>query len=438
MRKTRREFLRAQGKPLMAILSESGAPREWLRESAWTFLGVLLSRGSALILSIAAARMLAAADFATFALAQNLQVGSTVLLGLGFGNAMAKYVGQDWASSPESGARTMHWVRTKGLVAGAAIAVGLGLASRPLASAVFGETSLWWLVGLCALAALGNAQIGILNSAYAAIVHMRSYSGIVSKTAVVILPILVGAAAMGGLNWLLVGWTISFLVTAAILTKALRERVLATVGGPLPSTATLGPQGFQRFVLMAGAANILVYPMHVVAVGLLRHSHGSEAASVYQVCVLWMTALTLFPGTLANNLVAAVARDTSEHSRGTRLSRAALKVMAGLAAAVALLGLASAPIISAAYGRIMTGQWPSLALIAVAAAATTLTGGVWPTLMVTRGAHSQLRLNGVFAASYVLSALLLVPKHGVAGAALACVIGSALQAAAAFGSLRLR
>jgi len=212
----------------------------------------------------------------------------------------------------------------------------------------------------------------------------------------------------------------ALIVAYAASTGAIREwRVRAREAGRLLS------EGWP--LLLSGMAIMLYMRIDVV---MLEASAGLEAVGIYgaatRLSEAWYFVPTAVAAAMAPSITAAHERDTAAYLASVRRLLGFLAAIA-LAAAVAL-SLLSAPIVSALFGREFAASAPVLAVHAWAGVfvALGLGQGTWNVCEgLTRLA--LVRTLGGAVMNIVLN-VLLIPRFGALGAALATVVSYAVSA----------
>lgn len=275
------------------------------------------------------------------------------------------------------------------------------------------------------LLALGRLLVGPLTNLGRAVLHLAVLATLAAA----------GALGLAGAVLAYGGAQLAAAATAAAL--VFRER--------RPGAAPAGPEPGLRRVIgrtlragWVGQLSSVASLLHLrLDLALVAAWHGAAAVGVYSVAVLVGELLWLLPNALQPVMVfAAGARggaDAGERDRDRLAARAVRIGLATTAVAAAGLALFAKPLLTLLFPPAFAGAVPALRAllpgIVVFAAGSVLAGN-----FIGRGRPAwNTQASGVTVAVNVVAGLLLIPRHGIVGAAwastLAYAVGSALMVA---------
>jgi len=419
--------------------SVHGGLRRWLRESAWSLLATVLGRGSALIVSIAVAGHLGSAEFQRFAIAQNLQLGLFSAAALGLGVVATRFVAKA-VTEKRSALAEVHALSAIGWFTGVGmilLVMGVNALTNGLvARTVFGEVETGWILLLCSLTAAAMVHVGTQAGAFAGLRRFRAYSMVQAAAGGVGLI----AQLIGLWNWglagLLIAWFASTTLMAAIGQWALIRLLPAghVAGTAIRQTA----RHLVPWVLLAGLANVLVYPMHTLIMVMLRIQASPQEAATFQVALLWLTLLGLIPSVMGSALMPAVVEQPG-NKRGEGLDLGSAVRVSAIVSLVILAGsMIGAPLLAWAYKATLTGALAVLWMAGVAAALMATSALLGTLLAALADVRLTVLLSATWAGTYLITSCFWVPHWGAFGAVAACAVAYAVHAAASYRILAPR
>jgi len=396
----------------------------------WSVSGSVLARPLTILGSILVARVLGKAGFGQVGIIQSTAGVFTSFAAFGLGATSAKYVAQLRRSDPARAGRIMALAAMvaamTGVVAAIALAGGASwLASRTLAAPhLAGELRISAI--LVFFVALNSAQMGALSGLEA----FGTSTGTTALSALLMLPLLVIGAHLGGVRGCVWGLGASQLANWLLLHLALR-RVCVAAGVPFVLRGCWSERGIlHTFSLPTFLCSVLVVPTTWICNTFLVNMPGGYAEmGLYNVANQWRAAILFLPGTLNGVMLPILANLHGE--KNMRSYRKVVMLNLGLAAAVTggvaiVIGLLS-PWIAAAYGRdFQDAEWTivMMAACAVLMAVNDVAGSE----MASRGAvWVGVVLCVLLSIALVLLSWWLVPAYGARGLAGAALLGYALH-----------
>ncbi|MGH3851296.1 MAG: oligosaccharide flippase family protein, partial [Pseudonocardiaceae bacterium] len=251
---------------------------------------------------LAAARLLGAAGFGHFALAQSTAGLGAALVGFGLPLTATRLVAAYRVQQPYKAYQFWHRMATVtivGAVVSGLMAVG---ASRPIATLVFGSASesalamgtAWWLVGMT----VNNFSQGALMGTERFRVTAR-WS--IVRTATVAIFLLVGLAAGGAASAVIACAVAESVVAVPMLTHTRRLlRPPRTAAPELVVTADFGE--IFRTAIPVWGSTLSLQPALWFAQFLLAHSpYGYRSVGVFALAQRALLAVVLVPGSVATS-----------------------------------------------------------------------------------------------------------------------------------------
>ena len=264
---------------------------------------------------------------------------------------------------------------------------------------------------------LGQARVRVWNA-------IQALSPFATLAGMLVLVVGLG----GGVRAAVVAWTLAHVVTAAFALGVSRDLWL-----PLARPVLLDAHGrtLLRLALAMGAVQVVTLIGYRAELFVLEFSDGVSAVGIYSIAMQAAEALWLIPAAIATAITGTVVHDDEAGARGL-VRRSALKGLAYTGAAAVLVGGAGTWVIPLLFGEDFEGAARPLALllpgVVLYAPVTVLV-----VYFSVRHARPHLSLAVAVAAAVVTTALalVLIPRHGVEGAAVASAAGYAAGAALA-------
>jgi O-antigen/teichoic acid export membrane protein len=245
--------------------------------------------------------------------------------------------------------------------------------------------------------------------------------------------LLIVAGLHGGLRGAVLAWTLAHVVTAVYALVATRN-----VWQPLPLRRLL--EFFNRplaqLALTMGAVQVVNLISYRIELFVLDRDRGIGQVGVYSIAVQTAEMLWLVAGAIATAVTAPCLHDAEEQA-ASLIARSAAKALAYTAIVAVAVGAIAPYLISPLLGHSFAGATQPLRLllpgIVVYAPVTIL-------IVYLSVRHGKPRLS--LAVSVVgmivtlAAALVLIPRHGASGAALASTIGYVAAAVLAWAFLQ--
>ena len=224
----------------------------------------------------------------------------------------------------------------------------------------------------------------------------------------------------GGVRAAVVAWTAAHVLTAGFALLVTRDLWL-----PVDRPALLDEHGrtMLRLALAMGAVQVVNLIGYRVELFVLELYDGVAAVGIYSIAMQAAEALWLIPAAIATAITGPTVHD-DEVDATKLVTRSALKSLLYTGAVALLVGLAAPFLIPLLFGADFDGSARPLALLlpgVVAYAPVT----VLVVYLSVRHARPHLSLSVSVVAAVVTAALafVLIPRHGVEGAAVASAVG---------------
>ena len=390
----------------------------------WSLVGLVASRGLALVANVIAARLLGRPGLGELDMVLNTVSFAGVFAGMGVGTAATRQVAQMRAAQPARAGRVIAYATILALVAGTLMAVALALAAPWLARSVLAAPhlapALRHASPLLLLGALAGAQQGSL----AGFESFKATAAAGAVAAVVYLPLMVLGVSAAGLDGAVAASVASLAVTVtlnqvALGRRAAREGTRIQAGGCLAE----GP-AVLAIAVPALCSALLVAPVEWAARTLLVHGPGGYAElGAYNVGNQWYGVVMFIPMVLAQPLLPVLSeawtRNGAAECRRTLVL--AMRVNAFVVLPIVLAGCLASPLIVRIYGPAFEGAWPPLALMLVTAGAVAVQWPIGVFLTAAGRLWYGTAMNVCWAALYLGLTWLLADRGaaGLAGARLA-------------------
>ncbi|MDQ5821900.1 MAG: hypothetical protein M3540_10700 [Actinomycetota bacterium] len=323
-----------------------------------------------------------------------------------------------------------------------------GLDLRRLVHRAFALALLLGVAGGAVIAGWGNLQrgIGVELAAIGAValvpnVIWQSVSGVLLGLGEVRLwnwiqalpPLLtlVGMLALvvaydGGVRGALIAWTLAHAVTAAFALVATR-RVWSPIG-----LDELLDVALARLAITMGAVQVVNLISYRVELFILDRYRGIGAVGIYSISMQAAEAIWLVAAAIATSITALAVRGDEQGARRL-IARSALRGLAYTAAVAVVVGLAAPFLIPVLFGDDFRHSARPLAFLLPGIVAYAPVSILVVYLSVRRG-RPRLSLMVAIAGMVVTAgaAVVLIPRHGASGAAVASTIGYVVGGALAW------
>lgn len=420
------------------LLSKSWLPiagdsirARFARAAIWSLCGAIVSQLFSSVSSIMAARLLGRESFGEFGMIQSTVALFSWVAGLSLGMTATKYVAALRTSAPH---RAAHVIL---LTCGASFAVG-SIASVLLfitAGSVAGHINAPHLMPLlrtsCPLIVL-TTVFGTQCGALAGFEDFRGIASITLNRSIATLPVLVGFTLLWGLSG-----SVGALVMTAAFGVILSSRTLLQRCNS--DNVRLDPKGLFRempvlwkFSMPAFLSGSLSAPLLWAASAVLANSpQGYGQLGLFNAAHQWKAVVVALPAVITQPLLPMLTRLQITHDRRyVKLLVANIAFALSTAFVIAILIVAAAPWLRAAYGEQFRAMFPVLAPL-LAAAIVSAAGAVVVQAMASTG-HMWLGcgLNCVSGCAFILTCIYWAPRFGALGMGYAVLVSHILHAAA--------
>jgi O-antigen/teichoic acid export membrane protein len=386
----------------------------FLRSSAVVFGGFGVARLLGFLFSVAAARLLAPADYGRMAYALAVAGVAAVLLNAA-PTGLSRFLVRADGDRPEQESWWTNWLAVVGVLL--AVSLGVGVAGGAAAG-----LDGWMLLGL----AVNLAGVAVLET-YRELQRGLGRFGLQALHYVAAnllqLALVVVAARLGWRSpalFVLVYGAASPLALLAIV--PFRPLGLRLRRGALSRERMLDVLRFVRPLLVESCCYAVWFGGDVILVGRLL---GPAQAGVYAAAKAVANGFVLVPLVISFVYLPRVARLAERHLAGSLLRVLALTALLSLPPAIAVLALAR-PLVRLLFGAGYVGAAAPLAVIAAGMAVSGFRGAL-------AGLWVGLGRPGVAAVSMLAFGLPLIPRWGLTGAAAAFAAGAASQVLVAAG-----
>lgn len=401
-----------------------------LRAVGWNASGTVFARLLTLASSMVVGRALGVAGFGAIGVMQQTVTLLVTVTTMGLPTTLTTDV---------AAARTEAPVRVGRLVAAALAAAGLfslvlaaalALGGTAMATEVMGVPALAGALPGAALLLVSQAIFGLQVGALGGLERFRSCATATALSGACAL----GGAALGARHFGVAGaiWGLGIgAATCALLTQLLLAQSCRALHSPLSLHDMRGSLHHLRDTAGASIVNnlLVVGCTWFTSVTLAHQDGGASAVGLLTLGLQWRAAVLALPLTASAPLLSVLS--TLRHDRDARRSigLVACLVAGGLALAGALVvGLAS-PRLVHAYGTGFDKAIPVLVLLA-ASAVPLAVAGMLGQLALGRGDRRSGVVSCVaWSLALVVLCLVLVPRQGAVGAALATLLAAPVQVA---------
>jgi O-antigen/teichoic acid export membrane protein len=411
----------------LGAVTRSDLARRLAADSVWAAIDSLGSRGLALLAMTLAARMLGASDFGELAAV----LGTATLLAGLLADSMRYTAATQIAglTGSERAARSgivtvVVWTT---VFAAGACSVAMSLGASLLARDVLAASSLAVALRVAAIflffESLGGLQQGILTGFRQ--FRTLAWTGLIRGALLPLLVLLVGHRGNLSVLWaFVISGAIAVVIRGIAIAITLQSRQL-TVFAPI-SRAELAV--LWRTSLPGLMVSLITVPISWLGMVLLVHApHGYAEMGVLGAANQWFSVLLFIPGILSTVTLPLLSERFASGEAASLHRALRLAMRASVIAAVppALLVAAASPWLMAFYGPDFAHGWPTLALVALAAAASATLNMLLNLLAATGRMFHVLASQLLWAAAYLASAYgLLQLSLGATAIAAAMLIGS--------------
>jgi len=412
-------------------LLPSGSLRARLARGAlWSALGSGFSRAMTLVSMIVVARVLGTARFGQLGIVQSTAGVFSVYAGLGLNLTATKYLAGYRRSDPERAGRILALVERVALGSGGACALVVGLAAPVLALRVVHAPSLAGALASGAALIFFGALNGVQTGALAGLEAFKALARVNALAAAGSLTFPLVGVWLLGLEGAVIGLAAALAVSCLLAGIALRAE-LARAGIRPDRAGWWRERGvLWRFALPAVLGSSLFVPATWIGDLILvnRHPRGYAELGVFNAADQWRVALLFLPGVLAPVVVSVFSNlRLAGHPRRRRLIALAMIASGAAAGTPGLFVTLAASRIMGLYGSGFQDREPVLTLLVLTAVVAALAGVFGQVIVSSLSMWWNLALNALWAAGFIVSCTLLVPRFGAEGLAVALLIAYLAQ-----------
>ncbi len=393
---------------------------------SWVVVGTCISQLLTLAAGIAVARWLGSEEYGRFGVLQSTIAAVGVFAGLGLGLTSAKYVSEYIENSSERAGRIASMCIASSVTGGLLLMIAILLFAGPLAEKSLRDSGLCLYLRLASALPLLNALIGVQSGILAGMGEFRDialtsiYRGLAS------VPLFVCGVHFGGLVGAVAALVATSVVGVICNHVAIRKHNLLTYHGIFAERRILW--AFSVPALLSGA---LVGP--VVWLGnmiLVRRPAGYAELGLFTAASQWRTAVTFLPAILAQTTLPILSQlySAGQVRRFYKVLTVNIAITLSVSTLCALIVVAGKRLIVRAYGHEYEDISEVMILMLVATIISAGASVIGQALASAAEMWSGFWLNCVWASTFVISCILLVPTRGAMGLAEAFVISYALHA----------
>jgi O-antigen/teichoic acid export membrane protein len=391
-----------------------------IRSASWLLSSQVLTRVLSFPISIILARTIGAAGKGELTMVQLIATMSAAILNLGMPTAMS-YLAAKGDANERDGIKVGLAVS----VAGGALVLAAAVLLGPEVSRSLFKTTSTTLVLLGAIAVIPVLLSQILSSMLIGLGRARAAS--LLNVGVLVFELLAFVAL-----WLLHGltptaavlvWAVGVIGSAAV---AIRISLATHTGNPAHGLAKTFNGAF-KYAAAVWATGLFVLLANRQDVLLVGYFMDARAVGVYSVAVTFAELAWFIPSSVSGILMPKIASEPEGAAAlATRVTRILWLVTVATAAAALLVAW---PAIPALFGSAFRGAIIPLALILPGIVATAIAGPATAYLTGTGHPFDATKAIGVNFAVNVGANVLLIPRIGIAGAALASTISYSVSCA---------
>ena len=411
----------------------NSAPRGLAGIAAWSFFAAIIARGSNLAAMILCARFLPQDQFGQVAIIQSTVGTFAPIAGLGLAITTTKFLAECRDTDPARAGRILALSLCAAAFAGLLMTAALIVFAPSIATRGFASpglaTHLIQASGLLVLGVIESVQTGALTGleAFSRIARLGMWNGLLS------VPILGVLVVTKGVSGAIAGLTIALFIACVLNTIALRAEcrkwaIHPTLVGAKAETAIL-----LQFSLPSYLSGILVSPVTWLTSAFLVHrSGGLNEMALFSAADRFRFLLIFLP--LAVSRIAVPALSRARASGDQRGYRHAFQwnVGFGLLATVppALFCMVLSAPLMAMFGESFRKGQLILAILALSAIPTVMNTQLGAALLSNGRAWARTGVDALLAATFLLSAWILIPRWNAAGLAMSFALAYTVACAA--------
>ena len=395
--------------------------RRLLSGASWSLIGTSVARFAALGAALAVARQLGSGTYGELALVQATL--ATVALGaMGLGIAATKLMADDLAVDREAAGNHLATVLAFAVLTGVCLSAVAFSFAPFIARVVLGraELGLTLRVGapLLIISPLVESLLGALTGAH----RFRALSGLNATRGLAGASGLIAGATIGSVRGALLGFCLAEAMTGLLAFRVL-SRFLAAEGITLRlENARKAARQVARFSLPAfSGALVLQIALWLCQLILAHRPNGLQLVGIFSVANKWYLAALFIPTAAGAVLLPTLGslHASARDREFKRLLKTFVRVNLVLTVPAAIGVAALAPTLVGLQGRSFSMSSNTLRLLAIAVIPTAMNTVLSQGAIAKGKIHIWVFSDLVLAVVLLGSSLVLVPRHGAEGLAVA-------------------
>lgn len=400
------------------------------RGLAWTLSGTVGARAVALLGSVVIARVLGREAYGAFGLISNTSAMFQTFAGLGLGIAVTKLVAEHRSASVDRTGETIAIANVVAVVLGSTCAIAVALGATRIAASALGAPGLASEVRISAaalpLGAIWGVQIGALvgMQAFRAVAATSLLSGIATTAATV------AGGALGGVAGAIWG-SVAGAAAGGLIAQVLLNGEASRLGIRRGARTWRMAPALVRLAIPTFLAGAVVTPTTWSCSAMLGwQQDGFSELGLLNVATQWFGALLMIPALVSQVILPALAQGIAGGDRvAVRvLLKRALLANGLVAAAIAALISAGAPVLIGVYGDEFREAVPALVVMLFAAALVAVQSPIAQLLTAADKMWWSFFMNLAWAAVTLALTYALI-ERGALGVALARLLAYLLHTA---------
>ena len=416
----------------MSALPHGSVRRRLAGGMFWTTVGSVLGQGVVAAGSIVLARMLGKDGFGQYGILQSTIGMFAIFAGLSMGYVASKHVAESILTGTDK-ERTGRVIGLSLLVAGAAgflLTASLAVGAQPFARRFLGSDDLAGALRIASPILLFGAVSGVQRGVLAGLEQFRAQNILMTAIAIVTVALTTLGAWLADLPGAMWGSVTGAALSLLGLTLVY-NRALGRAGIPVHFQGTWRERRVLWTLAIPAVLNgLMVAPVIWVTNAILVNSPGGygemglfNAANQWRTILMYVPTIVLTP--LLPIMMQLHAARQYQQLRGVLLKTLGLSV--GAVGCIALGFSLFAPQIMRLYGSGFasgTNVFYLIMLVSVLLSAGVVVGGL---LSSTGAMWTGFLFNSVWAAVMIGTAIVVVPRHGALGLALAYAVAYSIH-----------
>ena len=413
-----------------------------LRTGVVTFAGIAVGAAANLLLAQQVARGAGAAGTGLFFQAVALFAILSNALQLGADTALVRALSRRVALGDPGGLAAI----VRGAVLPVAVIAGVltvlvELAAAPLGALITPSDPAYatHLIRILAPFLGAGALLPVVLGGTRGLGRTLPYTGLQNLALPLLRLVAVTSAIAAGLSiqWIAAAWAAALLPVAIAAGLVLRRQLRAL---PSASSSVLAPEAFWRFALPRGASTVIERALDWAGVLVVLAVAGPVAGGVYAVVNRCVGAGAMIDQAarvvVGPRISRALALD--DRAAASALFTDVTRALVAVGWPFYLLLAVFAPAVLGLFGPAFVAGAPAMRLVALAMMLATSAGMVQSVLLMGGRSRWQLRNRAIQLAVLLTATIVLVPRLGLLGAAIAWVAAIAVDTALAATQVALR